>query len=87
MDFNHPGPLLAHLSKVPDGQDTTTYDGSGEWVKIYTLGVELVTDPTTHATSALWLPWNNQQIPSRVSSYNSINTYNKLSADQCVVCI
>ncbi|KAI0397556.1 glycosyl hydrolase family 61-domain-containing protein [Xylariaceae sp. FL0594] len=40
MDINHPGPFLAHLSKVPEGQDVHTYDGSGDWVKIYTLGLE-----------------------------------------------
>ncbi|KAF2875390.1 glycosyl hydrolase family 61-domain-containing protein [Massariosphaeria phaeospora] len=39
QDFNHPGPLLIHLSKAPDGQDIRTYDGSGEWVKIHTLGL------------------------------------------------
>jgi len=66
MDFNHPGPVLALLSKVPDGQNLTTYDGSGEWTKIYTLGLEVVTDPTTNQTSILWLGWNNQGIPSRV---------------------
>lgn len=38
-DFIHSGPLVIHLSKVPDGQDIGTYDGSGEWVKIYTLGL------------------------------------------------
>ncbi|KAI1817001.1 glycoside hydrolase [Poronia punctata] len=39
MDINHPGPFLAHLSKVPEGKDVTEYDGSGDWVKIYTLGI------------------------------------------------
>ncbi|CAI6333745.1 unnamed protein product [Periconia digitata] len=39
QDFNHPGPLLIHLSKVPSSQDIRTYDGSGEWVKIHTLGL------------------------------------------------
>jgi hypothetical protein len=41
MDFNHWGPRTVHLSKVPDGQDVTTYDGSGEWTKIDTVGVEV----------------------------------------------
>lgn len=63
MDFNHPGPFLAHLSKVPEGQDIHTYDGSGEWVKIYRLGVE-----RRNATSKeiKWLPWNDQGIPAKV---------------------
>ncbi|KAK4182143.1 glycosyl hydrolase family 61-domain-containing protein [Podospora australis] len=38
-DFNHPGPLIIHLSKVPEGQDIKTYDGSGEWVKIHSRGL------------------------------------------------
>jgi hypothetical protein len=30
----HPGPVVVHISRVPDGQDVRTYDGSGEWVKM-----------------------------------------------------
>ena len=41
MDFNHQGPTIIHLSKVPDGQDVTTYDGSGEWTKIHTVGLDI----------------------------------------------
>jgi hypothetical protein len=61
MDINHPGPFLAHLSKVPDGQDVRTYDGSGEWIKIYTLGLDYRDDSRIH-----WLGWNDQQLPGRV---------------------
>jgi hypothetical protein len=64
MDINHPGPFLAHLSKVPDEQDVRTYDGSGEWVKIYTLGLEPVVNPNAPIN---WLAYNNQQMPGRVS--------------------
>ncbi|KAI0134080.1 glycosyl hydrolase family 61-domain-containing protein [Xylariales sp. AK1849] len=61
MDINHPGPFVAHLSQVPNGQDVRTYDGSGEWVKIFTLGLEMRdTDPPVH-----WLAYNNQQLPGR----------------------
>jgi hypothetical protein len=35
---------MAHLSKVPEGQDVHEYDGSGKWTKIYTMGATLVTD-------------------------------------------
>lgn len=28
-----------HLSRVPDGTDVKSYDGSGKWVKFYTLGL------------------------------------------------
>ncbi|KAF1973817.1 hypothetical protein BU23DRAFT_567922 [Bimuria novae-zelandiae CBS 107.79] len=41
MDFNHFGPRSVHLSKVPNGKDVTMYDGSGEWTKIDTVGVEV----------------------------------------------
>jgi len=41
QDFNHPGPAIVHLSKVPEGQDVTTYDGSGEWVKIHSSGMKI----------------------------------------------
>lgn len=40
----HNGPVMAHLSKVPEGKDVHDYDGSGKWTKIYTLGAELTTD-------------------------------------------
>ncbi|CAI6340687.1 unnamed protein product [Periconia digitata] len=42
VDFNHWGPRTIHLSKVPEGQDVSTYDGSGEWTKIDTQGVDVV---------------------------------------------
>jgi hypothetical protein len=41
MDFAHPGPIMTHLSQVPDGLDIRGEDGSGGWVKIYTLRYEL----------------------------------------------
>jgi hypothetical protein len=55
MDINHPGPFLGHLSKVPDGQDIHTYDGSGDWVKIFTLGLGKTGDPDT---PYVFLAWN-----------------------------
>jgi hypothetical protein len=64
MDINHPGPFIAHLSKVPDGQDVQTYDGSGKWVKIFTLGLEVRNDSTIN-----WLAYNEQQLPGRVSLF------------------
>jgi hypothetical protein len=39
--FIHDGPVFVHLSKVPEGQGVRQYDGSGEWVKIFTLGLEM----------------------------------------------
>jgi len=63
MDFNHPGPVIAHLSKVPEGQDVTTYDGSGEWVKIYTLGLDII---PTNNNPVHWLAYNYQKLTGRV---------------------
>jgi hypothetical protein len=31
----HPGPVVVHISRVPDGQTVQTYDGTGEWIKMY----------------------------------------------------
>lgn len=55
---------MAHLSRVPEGQDIRSYDGSGEWVKIYTLGLDLRND-TQHPVH--WVPWNDEGIPAPVS--------------------
>lgn len=45
QDFSHPGPMIVHLSKVPDGEDIHKYDGSGEWVKIHRMGLEDTYEP------------------------------------------
>ncbi|KAI1848649.1 hypothetical protein JX266_005508 [Neoarthrinium moseri] len=57
MDINHEGPVIAHLSQVPEGLDVTAYDGSGEWVKIFTLGMEWRADQTEPIH---WLAYNKQ---------------------------
>lgn len=65
MDINHKGPVIVHLSKVPEGLDVHEYDGSGDWVKIYTLGMEWWANQTAPIH---WLAYNNQGWPERVSS-------------------
>jgi len=60
MDINHAGPFIAHLSKAPEGQDVRTYDGSGTWTKIFTLGLEYRKEDPAH-----WLAYNNQKVPGR----------------------
>lgn len=62
MDFNHPGPFLAHLSRAPDDQALTAYDGSGDWLKIYSLGYKLNDDGSVN-----WIPYNYNGLPPRVS--------------------
>ncbi|GAW19297.1 hypothetical protein ANO14919_087830 [Xylariales sp. No.14919] len=61
MDLNHKGPFTVHLSKVPNGQGIRSYDGSGDWVKIYSLGLDLRND-SQHPVH--WIPWNDQGIPA-----------------------
>ncbi|KAH8166266.1 hypothetical protein CIB48_g1931 [Xylaria polymorpha] len=58
MDLNHQGPFIAHLSKVLEGQDVHTYDGSGDWVKIHTLGMEMTEDVINPIH---WLAWNGDR--------------------------
>jgi hypothetical protein len=55
VQFNrvyHDGPVIASLSKVPDGQDVREYDGSAQWVKIFTMGA----DPDAGIEKPFWLP-------------------------------
>lgn len=62
--FIHPGPVVVHLSPVPEGQAIQEYDGSGRWLKIFTLGLEWRED---EEPPILWLAHNNQELPPRVS--------------------
>jgi hypothetical protein len=61
----HLGPVMMHLSKVPAGQDVHAYDGSGEWIKIYNIGLEIRRELSY---PVFWLPENGHQLPPRVSS-------------------
>jgi hypothetical protein len=60
----HEGPVVVHLSKVPDGLSVTEYDGSGEWVKIYRVGLEWRPE-TSPDKPVYWLPQNNMGAPPR----------------------
>ena len=70
MGFNHWGPLMVHLSKMPDGQDVHGYDGSGDWVKIFMLGVEVREDDPAH-----WILFNREKLPPRVSYCGTVIIY------------
>lgn len=72
MNIIHSGPVSTYLSAVPAGQKFEQYDGSGEWVKIHTTGVEIRKD----MKKPHWLPNNNTDanyatmttgLPARVS--------------------
>ncbi|KAI3336514.1 glycosyl hydrolase family 61-domain-containing protein [Xylariaceae sp. AK1471] len=65
MEINHQGPVFALLSKVPEGLDVHDYDGSGEWVKIYTVGITRREVPKDPKYPFLWLPQNDGQLPPR----------------------
>jgi hypothetical protein len=54
-----------HLSKAPAGQDVSTYDGSGEWVKIHTSGLRI---DKTLPNPVVWAANNNGGDPARVSA-------------------
>jgi hypothetical protein len=62
MTIIHDGPVVAHLSKVPSGVSVHEYDGSGDWVKIHTTGLEI---RKQDAKPLFWLPHNNQFTPPR----------------------
>ncbi|KAH7123543.1 glycoside hydrolase [Dendryphion nanum] len=51
--IGHSGPAGMYLSRVPAGEKIHTYDGSGEWVKIFTLGYELRNNTDN---PIFWLP-------------------------------
>ncbi|KAI0805727.1 glycosyl hydrolase family 61-domain-containing protein [Xylaria sp. FL0064] len=61
VDLNHQESFMVYLSKVLEGQDLHSYDGLGDWVKIYTLGLKLKND-SLHPVH--WIPWNYQEIPA-----------------------
>ncbi|KAH9908563.1 glycoside hydrolase [Xylariomycetidae sp. FL2044] len=65
MEFPHPGPVLAHLSRVPDGLGVGVreYEGDGAWLKIYTLGYEFDGGPDR----TVWLAHNKTGIPGRIT--------------------
>ncbi|KAI0406777.1 glycoside hydrolase [Xylaria palmicola] len=65
MSLYHDGPVVAHLSKVPEGQDVQTYDGSGEWVKIYSLGVRTRGEGDFSGTPWIWAPRNDGKLPPK----------------------
>ncbi|RYC59212.1 hypothetical protein CHU98_g7012 [Xylaria longipes] len=62
VDIAHPSPVVVHLSQVPDRLDVRDCGGSGEWVKIYTLGYEFVDDDPDRI---IFLAHNYTGLPGR----------------------
>ncbi|KAI0443598.1 glycoside hydrolase [Xylaria telfairii] len=69
MGLFHKGPVVAHLSKVPEGQDVHIYDGLGEWIKIYTIGIRTRGPGDFAGLPFIWLPHNDGKLPPKVSVY------------------
>ena len=38
--LTHPGPILAYMSRAPEGMDLREYEGEGEWWKVAELGAK-----------------------------------------------
>ena len=64
------------LSKVPAGKDIAEYDGSGEWVKFYTLGVEF-----RREENGIWIDW----LPQRGTRVSEIRSSRRTVTDSGVV--
>ena len=60
--LGHDGPVQAWISKAPEGKDVTTYDGSGQWIKVYTVGVKVNPDQTGYFAIE-WLAMNSGYPP------------------------
>jgi hypothetical protein len=78
FSVNHQGPVVVHLSRPPTGQDVRTYDGSGDWVKIHTVGLEIRED---HENPVFWLPLNDYLGSPRVSFARAMNLFLESTVD------
>ncbi|KAF2688408.1 lytic polysaccharide monooxygenase [Lentithecium fluviatile CBS 122367] len=68
MSIAHSGPVSTYLSAVPSGQEIEQYDGSGEWIKLHTTGVQI----WKNMTNVHWLPNNNTGRYAYASGINRI---------------
>jgi hypothetical protein len=59
--FQHPGPALVYMSKAPTG-DVKSYDGSGDWFKIFQEGVCGNGD----FTSTAWCTYNRDTVAAKI---------------------
>lgn len=51
----HPGPYMAYLAKAPSGVDISSWDGNGDWFKIFELGATSI--------SSSGITWDNTAGP------------------------
>ncbi|KAH7304765.1 glycoside hydrolase, partial [Stachybotrys elegans] len=59
--MRHPGPALVYMSRAP-GDDVRSYDGSGDWFKIFQEGICRDTDVTTDA----WCTWDRNSVDATI---------------------
>ncbi|KAI1466649.1 glycoside hydrolase family 61 protein [Daldinia caldariorum] len=57
--IEHPGPGFVYMSKAPEGTGVASYDGSGDWFKVYEIGL---CDPSTPGNDASWCAWEKDHI-------------------------
>lgn len=54
----HPGPGLVYLSKAPDGTSVSSYEGDGDWFKVYETGL----CGSNPGVDADWCTWQKDRI-------------------------
>jgi hypothetical protein len=60
-NIQHPGPIQAYMSRAPN-DDVQSYDGSGDWFKIFELGANFPMD----ASGTNWLVWDMNRIDVQI---------------------
>jgi hypothetical protein len=56
--IEHPGPGMIYMSKVPEGQTLSTYDGSGDWFKVFETGL----CKGNAASDGNWCSWQKDRL-------------------------
>ncbi|KAF4993383.1 hypothetical protein FDECE_13416 [Fusarium decemcellulare] len=56
-NIQHPGPIQVYMSRATN-DDVASYDGSGDWFKIYELGANFPME----SSGENWLVWNKNRI-------------------------
>ena len=59
--MEHPGPGLAYMSRAPD-DDVVSYDGTGDWFKIYQEG----TCGSGDFTKDAWCTWGKDTLSAKI---------------------
>ncbi|KAI0009485.1 glycoside hydrolase family 61 protein [Xylariaceae sp. FL0662B] len=56
--IEHPGPGFVYMSKAPES-GVASYDGSGDWFKVYETGL---CNPATPGNDASWCSWQKDRL-------------------------